>query len=385
MIHILTDFGTNTWQLIAEMAPYLLFGFAVAGLLHILIQPKRVRQLLGQSGIGSVFKACLVGVPMPLCSCSVIPVAASLRKNGASQGATTSFLSSTPQTGVDSIMATYALMGGAFTIVRVIVAFISGIVAGLLVDLFTKEQATTTKFTHVRPSNVGSMTLYTAPTSAQASSVLTPITNAPAGAGAEKTCCGTTEVKPKRSFGDAIRYGFITLPADLSTALFVGLALGGFITTVLPEGLLSGAFSSGLLAFLLATLISLPLYICATASIPLAYALISAGLSPGAALILLIVGPATNTTTVAAVWNLLGRKVTLIYIGSLIVVSWVSGVLFNFSISAEQMSNTIHLHSSMKLASWQHACGATLVTILLISILNKYARKKTQPSGCCSN
>ena len=136
MFEFLKAFALNTWDMVAEMAPYLIFGFAVAGVLHILIRPEAVQRLLGKPGLGAVLKACAIGVPMPLCSCSVIPVAASLRKSGASRGATAAFLSSTPQTGVDSILATYALMGGLFTAVRVAVAFVSGIVTGFLIELF---------------------------------------------------------------------------------------------------------------------------------------------------------------------------------------------------------------------------------------------------------
>lgn len=385
MITFLNSLTNNTWQLIAEMASYLLFGFAVAGCLHILIRPEHVRKLLGKPGLGGVIKACLVGVPMPLCSCSVIPVAASLHKSGASRGATASFLSSTPQTGVDSIFATYALMGGAFTIVRVIVAFISGIASGLLVDLFAKETTTLNTDTPSSPneaqnsSNIQQLQP-SVPLNVASMKSLTfndfNLTPKPA----SKECC----VNPTQpSLTKAIHYGFITLPADLATALLFGLVLGGLITTVMPGDLLSGTFSSGPLAFLLATLISLPLYICATASIPLAYALIAAGLSPGAALILLIVGPASNTATVVAVWKMLGRRATLIYIGSLIVVSWIAGALFNTSISANQMSNAIHHHETAQLANWQHLSGIALLGLLTISIIKKHFAKKST-SSCCA-
>ncbi|MEN8792603.1 MAG: permease, partial [Lentimonas sp.] len=275
MITFLNSFTNNTWQLIAEMASYLLFGFAVAGLLHILIRPEHVRRLLGKPGLGTIIKACLVGVPMPLCSCSVIPVAASLRKSGASRGATASFLSSTPQTGVDSIFATYALMGGSFTIVRVVVAFISGIVSGVLVDLFAKEATTQTDQivtdSATKESLEGDASSFAKATAdmpsppfvSQASSTnnLAPIKPSTlndlniAFAAEPKACCASP-AKPKSSLSKVLRYGFVTLPTDLATALIFGLVLGGLITTLLPDDLLSGALSSGPLAFLLATLIS---------------------------------------------------------------------------------------------------------------------------------
>jgi len=379
MIDFIHGLSLNTWQLIAEMASYLLFGFAVAGFLHILIRPERVRKLLGKAGISTVIKACLVGVPMPLCSCSVIPVAASLRKSGASRGATAAFLSSTPQTGVDSIFATYALMGGPFTIVRVVVAFISGIVSGVLVDLFAKERPKPNK-KETLSLNPKDALAPTAEKPALSSAVFTSFTTLDENL-TPKSCCESPR-HSKPSFMEALRYGFITLPADLASSLLFGLLLGGLITTLMPEDLLSGAFSSGPLAFLLATLISLPLYICATASIPLAYALIAAGLSPGAALILLIVGPATNTATVVAVWKMLGRSATLIYIASLIAIAWIAGAVFNSSISADQMSDAIHHHQGIQLATWQHMCGIALVGLLALSILNKRLSARSTRSCC---
>ena len=141
MILLFIEVLHNSWTMLTEIAPYLIAGFLVAGLLQWLINPTYVRRQLGQQSLISVIKATVIGIPMPLCSCSVIPVAASIRKSGASKGATASFLSSTPQTGVDSILATYALMGGFFTFVRVLVAFITGVISGLIVQLITKKSA----------------------------------------------------------------------------------------------------------------------------------------------------------------------------------------------------------------------------------------------------
>lgn len=364
MSALVSEFIHNCWNLLTEMAPYLLFGFAVAGLLHWLIRKELVQRWLGKPGMGTVVRASVLGVPMPLCSCSVIPVAASLRKSGASRGATASFLSSTPQTGIDSILATYALLGGVFTIVRVVVAFISGFVSGLLVDLFAKE--TPTKFV---PSGVS---LKAAPIKAQASrldlSNLTPLATPPAN-------------EPKRNFGSALRYGLITLPADLASALITGLLLAGLITTLMPESWLSGTLGSGIIAFVIATLISLPLYVCATASIPMAYALMTAGLSPGAALIFLIVGPATNTATVVAVWDMLGRTATLIYIASLVLVSWIAGWVFDQSLVLAAYEPSCHTHHARHPALWQQVSGLTLLILLAFAYWTVKLPK--QKKSCC--
>ena len=378
MIAFLTAFALNTWHMVAEMAPYLIFGFAIAGLLHVLIRKEQVQRLLGKPGLGAVFKACLIGVPMPLCSCSVIPVAAALHKSGASRGATAAFLSSTPQTGVDSMLATYSLMGGLFATVRVVVAFVSGIVTGFLIELFCNNRVednappsspasslspTLTPNPQSTPSKITSMSMSMTPQV----SALKPQVSSP---------------QPSR-LSTALRYGFINLPADLAVALLVGLTLAGLITTLLPPDLISGPISTGPLAFLLATVISLPLYICATASIPMAYALMAAGLSPGAALIFLIAGPATNTATVISLWKMLGHKATLIYLGSLIVIAWIAGWLLNNTLGTHTIEHNVHQHAAMQPELWQHLSGIVLILILLIS-LYLCRPPKAAPKSCCS-
>ena len=394
MIAFLQAFALNTWDMVAEMAPYLIFGFAVAGVLHILIRKEQVQRLLGKPGLDAVLKACLIGVPMPLCSCSVIPVAASLRKSGASRGATAAFLSSTPQTGVDSILATYALMGGLFTTVRVAVAFVSGIVTGFLIELFCNNKA------EGNASSYAKADMPSLPTELKLSPLSSPISSLSPAPNLTPNLTPLQHLSPHSSLNSpqpslspppsgltplktALRYGFINLPADLAVALLVGLALAGLITTLLPPDLISGSFSTGPLAFLLATVISLPLYICATASIPMAYALMAAGLSPGAALVFLITGPATNTATVITIWKILGRKATLIYLGSLIVIAWIAGGLLNSTFAAQSIDHNAHQHGAMEPALWQHASGIALILILLLSIYAKRNPKQAAKSCCC--
>ncbi len=376
MIAFLTAFAFNTWHMVAEMAPYLIFGFAIAGLLHVLIRKEQVQRLLGKPGLGAVFKACLIGVPMPLCSCSVIPVAAALHKSGASRGATAAFLSSTPQTGVDSMLATYSLMGGLFATVRVVVAFVSGIVTGFLIELFCNNRVEDNAPPN-SPATSLSPTLTPNPQSTP--SKITSMAKTPQVSTLKPQVCSP---QPSR-LSTALRYGFIKLPADLAVALLLGLTLAGLITTLLPPDLISGPISTGPLAFLLATVISLPLYICATASIPMAYALMAAGLSPGAALIFLIAGPATNTATVISLWKMLGHKATLIYLGSLIVIAWIAGWLLNNTLGTHTIEHNVHQHAAMQPELWQHLSGIVLILILLIS-LYLCRPPKAAPKSCCS-
>ena len=346
----------NTWSLTAEMAPYLLVGFIAAGLLHWLVHPGWIRRWLGRPGLAGIRNGCLVGVPMPLCSCSVIPVATSLHRSGASRGATVSFLSSTPQTGVDSILATYSLMGGLFTLVRVIVAFFSGLVAGLLVERLAEKP------TGQSPAD-----------SCGANNSCCGAAREPEPASTASCCSG--ETGHRKSVVDALRYAILTLPADLAGALLVGLAMAGCIATLLPAGWLEGtALSSGFAAFGIATLVSLPLYVCATASIPMAYALVAGGFSPGAALVFLIVGPATNTATVAALWKLLGRNAAIVYVASLVLVAWLAGWLFNALPGPAALELHHHPDESGQIAPWQQVTALFLIAVLAFSRL---ARSRT--------
>ena len=295
---------------------------------------------------------------MPLCSCSVIPVATSLYRNGASRGATVSFLSSTPQTGLDSILATYSLMGTSFTLVRLVVSFLSGLISGLLIEAFTTKQNPKS------PSNESPNTSYC------------EFSN-PSQEDSSKSCC--CKNKPsQRTLLKACATDSSPFPQILHT-LILALLIAGLIATLLPSGWLEGnAFSHGLAAFCIATLISLPLYVCATASIPMAYAFVAAGLSPGAALVFLIVGPATNTATMATVWKLMGRKAALLYVASLILVAWFAGWLFNnlpFVGSIE-----LHHHtdpSSLSILS-KHSTAALLLALLAFARYRTLRRSLTR-------
>ncbi len=381
MIEFLCAFTLNTWTMVLAMAPYLIVGFGVAGLLHILLRPETVQDWLGKPGFSTVLKACLIGVPLPLCSCSVIPVAAALRNSGASRGATAAFLSSTPQTGIDSILATYALMGGWFSTVRVVIALLCGLVTGALIERFCKD---TTKHAAASRPHAIQHPLHRPPQSDRTGSETTSAMslnrlNGSADLQPQSACIRPTS--RGQGWIQALRYGFINLPADLASAVCIGLILAGLIATLLPANLITGSLSAGPLAFLLATVISLPLYTCATASIPMAYALMLAGLSPGAALVFLIIGPATNTTTLVTAWTIIGRRATFIYLGSLLLIAWLAGWLLNASLSGEMLEQGRHCHEAQASALWQQGSG---IALLLILLLSPYARRKLEPGACCS-
>jgi len=361
------DFLKELWWITAEMAPYLLFGFAAAGALYVLIRPEWVQRWLGGRGLWETVKGSLVGVPLPLCSCSVIPVTASLRKQGAGRGATVSFLTATPQTGVDSIFATWALMGPVFTVARLIAAFFTGITAGVLTEWLLPENKTD------RPA---------AAKVADAEDCDEHDCCAGKIAKPEPTCCESQEADcchenaeqhtgKTAAFGQALRYGFITMPQEIGRSLLFGLLLAGLISALLPEDFFTQYLGNQWLALVAVTLVAVPLYVCSTGSIPFAYALIAAGLSPGAALVFLIAGPATNTATVATMWKILGRSTTVLYIVTLVVTAWICGLVFDWLPVGKDLAQMAHEHKMEGLTWLNHLSAGLLLAILGYALLPK--------------
>ena len=330
-----------SWLLLGQMGPYLILGFLVAGVLSVCISPAWVERHLGGRRFLPVVKAALLGVPLPLCSCGVIPVGASIRRHGASRAATTSFLLSTPQTGVDSILVTYALLGPAMAIFRPIAALLTGLVGGTLVQLLGESDRTD----DAEPS---------------AAPVCT------------ETCCDP-EVKGN-AVVRALHYGFITLPRDIGTALLVGVVIAGAIAAFVPGDFLEGYFASGIVAILLMIVVGAPLYVCATASVPIAAGFIYAGASPGAALAFLIAGPATNAATFTTVWKLLGRRTAVLFLATVALSAIGGGLLFDWLISdvVPQLAPPGHCPH----AGWStHLWAIALLAVIGLSYLDAFRRK----------
>lgn len=292
ILDLVERFVFETFRLFMEMSPYLLMGFLFAGLLHVLLGEKYIQKHFAKSGLWSTIKAAIFGVPLPVCSCAVIPLAESLRKDGASKSATMAFLVSTPSSGIDSIMATYALMGPVLAVFRPIASFLSGILVGIV--------------THFKGGENGKETA--------ADNTITPAANGP---------------KKKKSLKEAFVYGFKVLPAEIAKWLVVGVIIGGAISAVVPANFGVKYLGTPFMNYLVILLISIPLYVCATGSIPIAASLMAKGVLPGAALALLIAGPATNSVTIAFVYKKLGKKVAFFYVISIVVVSVAAGLIFD--------------------------------------------------------
>ncbi len=280
------------WAVVQEMAPYLLFGFLAAGVLSVVIPAQAVERHLGGRGAGPVLKAALFGIPLPLCSCSVIPVAASLRKHGASRGATSAFLISTPQTGADSILVTLSLLGPLFAIFRSVAAFVSGVVGGAVIGVVERNG----------------------------------LEDAPGEVCTDECCspAGSPSI-----VGRAFRYGFVTLARDIAKPLLVGLAIAGVIAAVVPDDYFSGLLGGGLGAMAVMLLVGIPVYVCATASVPIAAALIAKGVSAGAALVFLMTGPVTNAAAISITWKVMGRRAGFAYLGTVALTALGAGLLLD--------------------------------------------------------
>lgn len=315
---VLTTVLMASWTVLVAMAPYLLLGFFVAGLLSVVISPEWVERHLGRGSFSEIFKAALFGVPLPLCSCGVLPVAASLRRHGAGKGATTAFLLSTPQTGVDSIAITWALLGPVLAILRPIVALLTGVFGGFLVRIIDgKEERREAE--EMAPMEI----------------------SCSGGEGAaEVSCCssgssGDESTPSESALLRGLRYGFSTLPRDIGRALLIGIVLSGLISVLLKPEMIEAAGISGWVAYPIAMLVGIPLYVCATASTPIAAGLIAAGISPGAALVFLISGPATNMAALTTLLKILGRRVVVVYLATVVVASMVTGILVDLLLRSE--------------------------------------------------
>ena len=339
-VEILIKYWNEISSLFLEMSQFLMLGFLISGLLYIFISKETIANNLGKPGALSVIKAAIFGVPMPLCSCGVIPVATSLYKRGASRGATISFLISTPQTGVDSIFITYSLLGLPFAIIRPLIALITGVIGGFLSEfLITKDDHSTYITNHTHPS---------------------------------------------KTLQDGLKYGFITLPKDISSALIKGILISGLISILVPQNFFIDYNLTGVLGMVLIGIASIPIYVCATASVPIAITLISKGLDPGSALVFLMAGPATNVATISVIMKSLGRKTIFLYIATIFSSSIFFGTLINLFLDKNTipiMNQSHHMHFDLI----SIVSAIALILICAYAIINNSFNKTTSENADAFN
>jgi len=347
--------------------------------LHELVPDSIVTKHLGKDNISSVVKSTVFGIPLPVCSCGVIPLATSIKKSGASKGATLSFLISTPITGVDSIMATYGIFGWIFTVYRAITSMIIAMVAGILTNIFDKEEAVTEvkkpAFSAIAPQASTSFTINTPKKKEESCDT-----------GTGSCCSATSDEKKGFSFVAALRYAFITLLGDIAKPLFWGLILGALITVAIPDNLAELLKDNSWLSYIIVIVIAVPMYVCATASLPIAAGLMLAGVSAGAAFVFLSAGPATNTVTIGVVKKMLGKKSLVIYLGSIIIGSILFGLGLDYIFDASAIDPTSLIHMDEKGGIISILSSIVLWGFVLWFMVKPYFEKKDTCSGgsCCS-
>ena len=350
----MTAIANNLLVLLDAMAIYILIGLLIAGILKQLIPDDFIIKHLGKGSISLVIKSTILGIPLPVCSCSVIPLAQGLRKEGASKGSVQSFLISSPITGVDSILATFSFFGLVFTLFRLISSIIIAILVGVIQNFIEKED--NTKLKNIESS-------------------------------CSTGCCssGCSNEKPKKSFSikSAFSYAYVTLFKDMVKPLFIGLIFGALFTTLAPKEYTSLLFENQILTYFVIILFAMPLYICATASLPIAAALIIEGMSPGAAFIFLTAGPATSMITMSVVYKTLGKTSLVIYLSTILFLSLVFGYLFDTMFSEINIIN-FDLESEHSSIISQIA---SLIMLLMLAyyLIKPWLTRKSKAKDSCSS
>ncbi len=335
------------WLLTGESAPWLVIGLFVAGLMRALVPSERLGSWLGGTSIWGPIRAAVIGTPLPLCSCSVMPVAAGLRRSGASRGSTTSFLIATPVNGADSVAVSYALLGPFLTIARLVAALCCAVVAGVLGAVFGAERESV-------PQSE----------SASGCGCCCKHTPEPEQNGDGTSCCHDEEARP--SVASGIRYAFTDLYDDLVPWLVIGLGVGAAFGAFVPVEFVE-SWGRGPLAMFVMVLIGLPMYVCATASVPLAGAMLASGVSPGAVLVFLIAGPATNVGLLGFIKRELGGKTLAAYLISVTAVPIALGVATNEIARAVSIDFATEIDATHAITpGWlQIVCVAVLVVLAI--------------------
>ena len=320
------------------MSPYILLGFLLAGVLHVFVRPSTMTRHLSGSGFSPVVKAALFGIPLPLCSCGVLPTAVSLRRNGASKGATTSFLIATPQTGVDSIAATWSLLGPAFAVIRPLAALVGAVAGGLAVGRGTEEDdEQECKLTDADDESLRKMTIW-------------------------------------QKIVEAVRYGLVEMVASVGNWLVIGLVVASLITVLVPDNWFIGLREYPILGMLVMIGIAVPMYVCATGSIPIAMSLMMKGLTPGVAFVLLMAGPAANFASVIVLGKTMGRRATALYVGSVALTAIAAGLIIDYLLPSKWftlpgMSGDACCHDAASAGIFSTVCSVVLAGLLIYTFI----------------
>ena len=333
--------------ILKEIVIYLLLGFIIAGVLHVLFPESIIRRHLGHNSFLSVMKSTLFGIPLPLCSCGVVPMAASLKNSGASKGATVSFLIATPQVGADSFMITYSLMGWVFALFRIVASLVTALAAGIVVNIIGRKERD------------------------QPEGLVSCVNGSDSFAGRLRSIVGYVEYD---------------LLGSIANALLGGLIIAGTITAFIPAGFFERYLGNNFLSMVLMLVVGIPLYVCAAASTPIAASLVMKGISPGAALVFLLTGPATNAITITTVLKVLGKKSTVVYLAAIAIVSLALGYFLNILTDYFGFQNIMMLHDHGVLPPWLKIGGSVILALMIgwyylkVKVLDKLRKEEAMDS-----
>ncbi|SIO26677.1 SO_0444 family Cu/Zn efflux transporter [Fibrobacter sp. UWB11] len=373
----ITTFILEFITLFSEMAPFLLLGFLLAGILHVWVPNQVYVPKISKPNFASVLWASLFGVPLPICSCGVIPTSIALRREGASKGASVSFLISTPATGVDSILATYSLLGLPFAILRPIAAFATAMFGGVLTNFATRNESAEVAGAEYKDSHEHH--------------------HEHCGCGDHEHCeCDISKnsATAKKTFvqklGETIEYGLVNMVGDVSKWLMIGLLLGALISAFVPNELFLALREYPILCMVCVLLLAMPMYTCATGSIPLALALVAKGITPGAALVLLMAGPATSIASMLVVGKAFGKRTLVAYLFSIAFGAMFFGFIvdtffMDTFLSAMFPQGAAECHGHGALGVFDYICAGLLA---LFMIYAKFAHKGCDGHcgcGCCDS
>ncbi|MFN8388709.1 MAG: SO_0444 family Cu/Zn efflux transporter [Bdellovibrionota bacterium] len=340
MAGFLAAWSVQVWEVILESGWWLLLGLGIAAVLRRAVPSSLIERHLQAPGLGSILKASAAGVPLPLCSCSVIPVAVALRRQGAGRGATASFLVSTPEIGVDSFLLSWGLLGYPIAVLRAVAAFVSAVVVGLLVERAPDD------------------------------SLVKPVT-----ADAGHCCCCEAGEQPEQAASHGLLHSFLDLLDDIAPSLTIGFLLSGLVATIVPVDFFTSLGLNRFLLMLLMLVVSIPTYVCASASTALVAALMARGLSVGPALVFLLAGPASNTATILVVRSELGRAAAVRYVLGIAVVTLLIGAVADSIMASEGAAiAAAHHHPDGYLS----AIGGIACVALLLTSIYRRAHRKSQ-------
>ncbi len=353
---IIYEILKESWHIYLDVAIYMLFGFFVAGILYVFFKADKIKQYLGTGKIKPVILAALFGIPIPLCSCGVVPVATGLKKQGANSGAALSFMIATPESGVDSIAVSWAMLDPIMTVIRPVAGFITAIATGIAQNFFGKDDG---------PDMPDKQTIKTETGSC----------------GCSGSCCALAakenETLPEKLMR-GLKYAYGELLTDIAKPFIIGIFIAGIITFFFPDDLTVWANDHNFLSMLVMLAAGIPMYVCATSSTPIAAALILKGLNPGAALVFLLAGPATNAATINIVKNIFNTRALVIYLSMISICSLAMGFLVDFvyEVLNVQASAVVGQASELFPESIQLIAAAILTGLIAFNMVSNFRQQE---------